>query len=286
MAGAASSHRRSRRRKRRRLVAVAAAVVLLGATSALWFTLGGAGGGEARAVSRRPALPTWITAGSRVATVPQPTLGYSSPAVGAPSAIVLPNWAGAPSSLPVLSSLPGWLEVSVLTPPSAATPVAWIPSVHVSLTRTPYQVVLDLSRTRLLLFRDAKLVLCTPAGVGTPQTPTPVGHFFVSLFARAPSPAYGPFVIVTSAPANTITDWEQSGHSVITIEGPLDSAAAIGATGAKVTTGSIRMIDSDLEQLRSVPTGSPIDVVATLHIPPATSDHRHGPPRSLRACAE
>jgi L,D-transpeptidase catalytic domain len=287
MAIAAPSRRRSRRKKRRRLVAVtlvAVVLVVVGAASALWLTLGRAGR-EARAVVRHPALPAWITPVSRVASVSQPTLGYPSPVVGAPSTIVVPNWAGAPSSLPVLASLPGWLEVSVLTPPAAATPIAWIPSVHVSLTRTPYQVVVDLSRTRVLVFHHAKLVLCVPVGVGTPQTPTPTGRSFVSLFARAPSPAYGPFVMVTSARANTITDWEQSGHSVITIEGPLDSGAAIGATGAQVTTGSIRMLDSDLAQLRGVPTGSPIDVVTTLHVAPAAKNHRHPPARSLRACA-
>jgi hypothetical protein len=127
----------------------------------------------------------------------------------------------------------------------------------------------DLSTHRLLLYDNSKLVLRAPAGLGAPQTPTPAGNYFVALFAQSPSPGYGPFVIVTSALADTITDWEQDGNPMIAITGPLDSQAVINAGGGAVTRGSIGLLDEDLSRLRNVPAGTPIDVVTTLR--PAAS---------------
>jgi hypothetical protein len=104
--------------------------------------------------------------------------------------------------------------------------------------------------------------MCAPAGVGTEANPTPFGYYFVALLAQPPEATWGPFVMVTSAFADTITDWEQANASVITIEGPLNSAGAIGVTGAAVTTGAVRVPAQALQQLRVVPAGTPLDVVA------------------------
>jgi len=99
----------------------------------------------------------------------------------------------------------------------------------------------------------------------------------VASFAPAPNPAYGPFVVVTSAFANTVTDWEQEGKPVVTISGPLDTLAAIQAGGAPLSHGGIRLLDRDVAQLRVVPAGTPIDVVATLKPPPRARQQRSPP---------
>jgi hypothetical protein len=206
-----------------------------------------------------------------VATAPTATAGYPEPAAPSANVLVASTWAGKPAALPVLASQPGWIEVSVLAPPKPVTPITWIHSPGVSVARTPYRIVVDLGRTRVLLFRDAKLVRCAPAAVGTAAQPTPLGHYYVALLARSPSPVYGPFVIVTSATANTITDWQRSGLSTITIEGPHGSDAAIGATGAHATSGSVRLQEQDLAGLRDVPVGSPVDIVPRLSVPYSAS---------------
>ena len=74
--------------------------------------------------------------------------------------------------------------------------------------------------------------------------------------------AYGDFVILTSAPATGVTDWEQGGAPVITIAGPQGADASIAAGGAHVTTGAIRLLAPDLARLRAVPLGTPLDIVA------------------------
>jgi hypothetical protein len=154
---------------------------------------------------------------------------------------------------------------------------AWIATTDVSLTRTDYHVVVDLSAKRLILYQRSKVVLQAPAVVGSPQYPTPTGHFFVGLFAQAPDPTYGPFVIVTSAFATTVTDWEQGGQSMVAITGPLGTVAAIQHGGALLSRGGIRLTDGDMARLRPLPAGAPIDVVATLVPAKPVRHHRSTP---------
>ena len=154
----------------------------------------------------------------------------------------------------------GDLEVRLPTRPNDST--AWISEAGIHLSHSPYRIVIDLATRHLLLYRDGVVVLDAPAGVGTVTDPTPLGHFFVASFATAPSSAWGPFVIVTSAHSNAITDWEESGDAVVAIHGPLGEDAEIGTTGAQISHGCVRLHDRALAELRVVPDGSPIDVIA------------------------
>jgi hypothetical protein len=158
------------------------------------------------------------------------------------------------SSLPVLASQPGWLRVAMAQRPNGQS--AWIRANTATLSSTADCIVIDLRLRHLELFVNGNRVLDAPAGIGTPADPTPTGRFFVALFAAAPSPGYGPFVIVTSAHSNAITDWENSGDAVVAIHGPLGAGAEIGTKGAAVSHGCVRLHDSDLARLRRVPAGS------------------------------
>jgi lipoprotein-anchoring transpeptidase ErfK/SrfK len=171
------------------------------------------------------------------------------------------TWHSAPSTLPVIAQRPGWLQVRLAQRPNGST--AWVLAADVSLASSPYRIVIDLATTHLTLYRDGQPVLSVPAGVGTPAYPTPAGQYFVAFLAAPPSPGYGAFVMVTSAHSNTITDWESSGDAMVAIHGPLGSDRQIGTTGAAVSHGCVRLHESDLVQLRPVPVGSPVDIVAT-----------------------
>ena len=202
-----------------------------------------------------------VPASTTLATLRGPVPGYSGPAAVGPSRVVAPTW-GAAVTLPVVARRRHWLEVRVIGHPNGQ--MVWVPAAAVSLTRTPYYVMVDLSRRHLFLFREGKLRLYAPAGLGALQTPTPVGRYFVAFFTGSPNPGYGPFVIVTSGLASTVTDWEEDGTPVISVNGPLGTAALIATHGAAVSQGSVRLLDNDLQRLRSVPGGTPIDVVPTV----------------------
>lgn len=190
------------------------------------------------------------------------TLHSDTPAFAEPDGKVVGSvpgsWHGAPSVLPVLSSSDGYVDVRLAQRPNEST--AWISASAVTFSWTPYRIVIDVAQTHLVLYEYGRQILSAPAGVGVPQYPTPTGEFFVAFFAEPPSPGYGPFVMVTSAHSDFITDWEESGDGMVAIHGPLGDSAEIGTTGAEVSHGCVRLQLSDLSQLRQVPVGSPIDI--------------------------
>ena len=194
-----------------------------------------------------------------IASLTTTTPSFLAP--GGPAARpIAATWHGSPLDLPVISSRDGYLEVRLPTRPNGST--TWIRANDVRLLETPYKIVINLATRHLLLYRDGRLTLDTPAGIGTVADPTPTGHFFVAFFAKAPSPAWGPFVMVTSAHSNAISDWEESGDAIVAIHGPLGQDRAIGTNGAQVSHGCVRLHDVALVLLRVVPDGSPVEIIS------------------------
>ena len=221
-------------------------------------------------------LPARIAPWALVATVSAATPVYGA-AGGRQRTVIPATWFGAPSALPVLSRTPGWLEVRIAQRPNGQ--VGWIHQEAARLTRTPFHLVIDLRTTHLQLYQQGRLAMDAPVGIGTPRYPTPTGHYFVALFARSPNPGYGPFVMVTSAHSETITDWEQSGDAIVAIHGPLGSDQEIGTTGAAVSHGCIRLHDADLARLAWCPTAHP----STSSTPSHCAGHAPAVPTPSRA---
>jgi hypothetical protein len=181
---------------------------------------------------------------------------------GAPAVAQVPaSWYGYPSILPVISSTPGWVEVREAQRPNEST--AWLPAADVTLSSDPYYLVVSLATTHLEVFFHGYPLVDVPVGVGAPATPTVTGNFFVVMKAPPPGPGYGPFMLVTSAHSDAITDWEGAGDAIIAIHGPIDATAdgLIGTSGAHLSNGCIRLHDPDLARLASVPAGTPLDIV-------------------------
>jgi lipoprotein-anchoring transpeptidase ErfK/SrfK len=171
---------------------------------------------------------------------------------------------GRPSVLPVIAARPGWVRARLPGRPNGST--AWLPADDVALRTTPYRIVIDVGRMRLSLYDRGRLVFSAPAGVGTPDDPTPTGEFFVQFDEPPPqpNPGYGPFIMVTSAHSTAISDWEGSGDALMGIHGPLGDSRQIGDTGARVSHGCVRLHTGALERLRQVPPGTPIDIAGLL----------------------
>ena len=196
---------------------------------------------------------------SLVATLTETTPDFATP--GGPQTGTVPaTWYGAPSALPVLAQDNGYLEVRLAQRPNGST--AWIASSAATLSSTPYKIVVDLATEHLMLYKAGHLLMSAPAGIGTVQDPTPTGNFFVVLYAAPPSAAWGPFVMVTSGHSDAISDYEESGDAIVAIHGPLGEDATIGTTGARVSHGCVRLHDVDLAQLRTVPVGSPVQIIS------------------------
>jgi lipoprotein-anchoring transpeptidase ErfK/SrfK len=177
--------------------------------------------------------------------------------------VVPGSWYGYPSVLPIIATAPNWVEVRLAQRPNES--VAWIPQKDVTLGVTPYKVVVDLATEHLTVFDNNQQILDFPAGIGTPDDPTVTGEFFITMQVPPPNAGYGPFVLVTSAHSDAITDWSDSGDAIIAIHGPITSYddSLIGTTGAAISHGCIRLHDADLAQLSMLPAGTPVDIIAS-----------------------
>jgi lipoprotein-anchoring transpeptidase ErfK/SrfK len=186
-----------------------------------------------------------------------------SPQPGAPESTLVPaTWYGYPSVLPVIGSVPNWVEVRLAQRPNGST--TWVPESDVTLSTTPYSIVLSLASEHLMVYQSGKEIFDFPAGTGSPDDPTVTGNYFVTMRVPPPDAGYGPFVLVTSAHSDSIADWSGSGDAIIAIHGPITSYddSLIGNTGAAISHGCIRLHDADLAQLAAIPPGTPLDIIS------------------------
>jgi lipoprotein-anchoring transpeptidase ErfK/SrfK len=263
-------------RKKRAAITVSLVAVAAGAASAgLLLSSGGgppAGGpaaavaGPSQAPDARQAAPGTMPPGGGPASTVLATVLRNAPRYASPgqvaSGTVPASWYDRPSVLPVIATSPGWVQVRLAQRPNGSA--AWLPDTDVTLSRTPYRIVINAATTQLALYDNGRLVFSAPAGVGTREDPTPAGEYFVAFDEQPPQPnsGYGPFIMVTSAHSPAIADWEGSGDAVIGIHGPLGDDSKIGTSGAQISHGCIRLHDQALERLAEVPPGTPIDVVS------------------------
>jgi hypothetical protein len=115
------------------------------------------------------------------------------------------------------------------------------------------QLVLDREQHRITLFRDGKVVLSAPVGVGKASTPTPTGHFWITeKFAVHGAPVYGPYAFGTSD-YSVLTDWP--GGGIIGLHGTNEPQLVPG----NPSHGCIRLHNTDILRLAGlVPIGTPL----------------------------
>ena len=157
---------------------------------------------------------------------------------------------------PVGGSIPEWLEVRLPVRPNGTT--GWIKSNTVDLSLNPYRVEITTSEFRLDLFKNDELVSTTSIAVGTGETPTPYGEFFLAELLQPSSPdgAYGPFAFGLSGFSDVIYSFA-GGDGVIGIHGTNQPEVI----GTEVSHGCVRVENEFIEDMASiVPLGTPVTI--------------------------
>ena len=115
----------------------------------------------------------------------------------------------------------------------------------------------DRRKLRATLYKNGKVVMTAPVGVGKRGTITPAGRFWVrEKFRVRSAPVYGPYAIGTSAYAPHLTDWPNGG--VIGLHGTNEP----GLVPGRPSHGCIRLHNRDITRLyRRMPVGTPLRVV-------------------------
>ena len=138
---------------------------------------------------------------------------------------------------------PDWYHVQLPLKPNGVT--GWVRAADVDLAPVETRIVVDLSERRVTLFERGKPVLTAPAAIGSSETPTPTGRYYVNqrLVPTDPSGPFGPGAIGISAFSEVLTGWTQGGP--IAIHG----TNRPGLIGKAVSNGCIRVRNDLLRKL-------------------------------------
>jgi lipoprotein-anchoring transpeptidase ErfK/SrfK len=195
-------------------------------------------------------------------SVRQADIARAAPAPGATpvARVALQTPEGTSNVLEVLSRARDsagavWVKVRLAVLPNGTT--GWLPRAAINGYRTVRtRLRIDLAGLRATLFKNGRVVLRAPIGVGEPQWPTPPGRFFIrNKLVRFKSPFYGPLAFGTSARSAVLTDWPDGGF--VGIHGTSRPDLLPG----RVSHGCIRMRNPDIVRLgRLMPVGTPITI--------------------------
>ena len=153
-------------------------------------------------------------------------------------------------------------RIQVYLPVRPNGSVGWVDRADVSLSSHSFFMEIHLADHRLEVFDGSRVVLDTAIGVGTTDTPTPGGVFFIKELLQPPSPNgdYGTYAYGLSG-FSTVLETFNGGNGVIGVHGTNDPSSI----GTDVSHGCIRMVNEDIEMLVEdigLPLGTPVSIIA------------------------
>lgn len=150
-----------------------------------------------------------------------------------------------------------WIEVQLPIQPNGTT--GWVPRSDVSLSDNPYRVEISRAEYALKVYHLNQLWMETPIAVGTGDTPTPVGDFYLLELLSPPDPdgPYGPFAFGLSGFSEVLDSFGGAETAIIGLHGTNDP----DSLGTSVSHGCIRLENQVIEQLATVlPLGTPVSI--------------------------
>jgi lipoprotein-anchoring transpeptidase ErfK/SrfK len=148
---------------------------------------------------------------------------------------------------------PRWYRVQLPKKPNGRT--AFVRARALRVETVSMRIVVEVSKRRLTLYRNAKPVLTATVAVGSPSTPTPTGRFYVNqrLVPTESGGPFGPGAIGISAFSNVLTGWAQGGP--VAIHGTNEP----WSIGHAVSNGCIRLPNATLLKVfRETLAGTPV----------------------------
>jgi len=145
-----------------------------------------------------------------------------------------------------------WFEVYLPLRPNGTT--AWVRERDVRLRERDERIEVDLSDRVLRRFVDGRLVDRLRVGVGTPQTPTGTGTFYVWVKVpyEDPDQPYGIMALGLSGFSPVLSDWPGEGRMAV------HGTPYASDRGRAVSHGCVRVYNEDMRALLDVPLGTPV----------------------------
>ena len=151
----------------------------------------------------------------------------------------------------------GRLWIRVEGPGLPGEAAGWVPRAALGRYHAVHtRLVVDLDRLTATLSRAERVLARFPVGIGTEESPTPRGEFYVrSKLTRYANAFYGPLAFATSVRSPFVTDWPDGGF--VGIHGTNRPDLLPG----RVSHGCIRLRNDDILRLGELmPVGTPITI--------------------------
>jgi lipoprotein-anchoring transpeptidase ErfK/SrfK len=170
--------------------------------------------------------------------------------------LVNPTALGVPLTFLVKGEVHGWVDVYLPVRPDGSR--GWVRRRDVRISGVPYRIDVHRGAHRLDLYKYGERIRRFPIGVGTSDTPTPGGVYYLKELLRPPDPhgLYGPYAFGLSGFSNVLHTFD-GGNGVIGIHGTSDPASI----GRSVSHGCVRMRNADITYLaKRLPLGTPVRI--------------------------
>jgi lipoprotein-anchoring transpeptidase ErfK/SrfK len=144
-----------------------------------------------------------------------------------------------------------WYHISVPMRPNGT--LGWIPAASIALTPTSSQIVVNVGKRTIDVYRHNKHAWHGKVAVGAPGMETPLGHYYVAAtFVPYHDPFLGVYALETSA-YSKLTEWP--GGGVVGIHGTNQP----WLLGQAVSHGCVRVSNTTARHLKGLaPVGTPI----------------------------
>jgi hypothetical protein len=153
-----------------------------------------------------------------------------------------------------------WVKVKLPARPNGQE--GWVRASDVALSDHRFHAELVLSEFAFRVWDGTELIAETNVVIGTDNTPTPVGSFYITELLDAPTigvgpgGAYGPWVLSTNAYSETLELFDD-GLPVIAFHGTNQP----GLIGSKASNGCIRMPNNVVTKIaETIQAGTPVEI--------------------------
>ncbi len=172
-----------------------------------------------------------------------------------------PHQFGGPLTLMVTEGEIGddWVKVQLPIRPNGSE--GWINTEDYALGETYMRAEVDLANTAVRVYDGEQLVAETQAAIGTEETPTPIGTFYVAAKRRNPPQELylGEWAVILSSFSEVLETFS-GGLPVIAIHGTNFPEAELGEA---LSNGCVRVPNDVMQFLAEhLPLGSPVVVTA------------------------
>lgn len=171
---------------------------------------------------------------------------------GTPFARLAPKQFG-DTWLPVITRNRSWVQVLLPSKPNGST--GWLRAGDLTQATSRYLVRVHLGQRELELYKDDARIGRWTVAIGASETPTPTGRTFVLGQIIDDKQRFSPVILPLGTHSDTLDSYG-GGPGTVALHGWTNPSVF----GKAVSHGCVRVPDEALEQLRSVPTGTPVMV--------------------------